>query len=91
MEKNKELEWLDIEKLRLNKFYDENISMNESEKVERDKEIADKIYQKLLSSGNYYVEPNKAKNLFIVTCAKKQTTNMDDYLVIQFVSREGTR
>ena len=65
--------------------------MNESERVERDKEIIDKIIQKLPTSGNYYAEHNKAENSFIVRRGKKQTSNTDDYSVLQFVSREGTR
>ena len=59
MEKNKELQGLDIETLHVNKFYNANISMNESESAERDKEIIDKIFQKLPASGNCYVEYNK--------------------------------
>ena len=90
-EKNKELEGLDTETLRVNKFYDANISMIESDRVERDKEIIDKIMQKLPASGNYYAEYNKAENSFIVRRGKKQTTNIDDYSVLQCVSREVTR
>ena len=86
LEKNKELEGLDIETLRVNKFYDANISMNESERVGKDKKIIDKIIQKLPSSGNYYIEHNKAENSFIVRRGKKQTTNKDDYSVLLFVS-----
>ena len=62
LEKNKELDGLNIEKLHVNKFCDANISMNESERVERNKKIIDKIIQKLPASSNYYVEHNKAKN-----------------------------
>ena len=65
--------------------------MNENERVERDKEIIDKIIKKLPASGNFYVEHNKAENSFIVIRHKKQTTNTDDYMVLQLVSREGTR
>ena len=65
--------------------------MNKSERVERDKEIIDKTIQKLPTSGNYYAEHNKAENSFIVRRGKKQTSNTDDYSVLQFVSREGTR
>ena len=90
-EKNKELEGLDIETLRVNKFYDANISMIESDKVERDKKIIDKILQKWPASSNYYVEHNKAENSFIVRRGKKQTNNIDDYSVLQCVSREVTR
>ena len=68
MEKNEELEGLDIETLHVNKFYNANINMNESERVKRDKEIIDKIIQKLPTSGNYYVEHNKTENSFIVRC-----------------------
>ena len=71
MEKNKKLESLDIETLLVNKFYDGSISMNESERVERDKDIIDKIIQKLPASGKYYVEHNKAENSFIVRRSKK--------------------
>ena len=39
LEKNKELEGLNIETLHVSKFYNANISMHESERVERDKEI----------------------------------------------------
>ena len=91
LEKNKELEGLDIETLRVNKFYDANISMNESKRVGKDKKIIDTIIQKLPSSGNYYVEHNKAENSFIVRRGKKETTNKDDYSVLLFVSPEGTR
>ena len=92
LQKNKELEGFDIEMLRVNKFYDANISMNANERVELiDKEIIDKTIQKLSASGNYYVEHNKAENFFIVGCNKKQATNTSDYLVIQFVSQEATR
>ena len=86
LEKNKELEGLNIEMLHFNKFYDANISMNESERVERDKEIIDKIIRKLPASSNFYVEHNKAENSFTVRLGKKQTTNTDDYSVLQFVS-----
>ena len=65
--------------------------MNENEKVERDKEIIDKIIQKLPASGNYYVEHDKAENSFIVRRGKKRTTNTDDYSVLQFVYQEGRR
>ena len=71
LEKNKKLESLDIETLLVNKFYDGSISMNESERVERDKDIIDKIIQKLPASGKYYVEHNKAENSFIVRRSKK--------------------
>ena len=71
MEKNKKLESLDIETLLVNKFYDGSISMNESERVERDKDIIDKIIQKLPASGKYYVKHNKAENSFIVRRSKK--------------------
>ena len=71
MEKNKKLESLDIETLLVNKFYDGSISMNESERVERDKDIIDNIIQKLPASGKYYVEHNKAENSFIVRRSKK--------------------
>ena len=90
MEKNKELEGLDIETLRVNRFYDANISMNESERVERDKEIIDKIIQELPATGNYYVKHDKAENFFIVRRGKKQTTTTDDYSVLRFVFQEGT-
>ena len=85
LERNKELEDLD------DKCYDANINMNESEKVENDKKIIDKIIQKLTASGNYHVEHNKAENSVVIRRSKKQTTNMDGYSVMQFVSREGTR
>ena len=62
LRKNKKLKGLDTETLHVNKFYDANISMNESERVKRDKEIIHKIIQKLPASGNYYVEYNKAEN-----------------------------
>ena len=52
--------------LPIKKFYDANISKNESERVERDKEIIDEIIQKLPASSNYCVEHNKARNSFIV-------------------------
>ena len=65
--------------------------MNENEKVERDKEIIDKIIQKLPASGNYYVEYDKAENSFIVRRGKKRTTNTNDYSVLQFVYQEGRR
>ena len=65
LEKNKELDGLNIEKLRVSKFCDANISMNESERVERNKKIIDKISQKLPASSNYYVEHNKAKNCLL--------------------------
>ena len=65
--------------------------MNESERVRRDKEIIDKIIQKLSTSSSYYVEHSKAENSFIVRRSKTQTTNTDDYSVIQSVSREGAR
>ena len=42
LEKKKELEGLDIETFRVNKFYDAHISMNESERVKEIKEIIDK-------------------------------------------------
>ena len=85
LERYTELEDLD------NKCYDANINMNESEKVEKDKEIIDKIIQKLTASGNYYVQHNKAENSFVIRRSKKKTTNMDDDSVMQFVSQEGTR
>ena len=53
--------------------------------------MIDTIVQKLPASGNYHVEHNKAENSFIVRHGNKQTTNTDDYPIIQFVSREGTR
>ena len=86
MEKNKKLEGLNTEMLHINKFSDANISMNENERVERDKEIVDKIIQKLPASGNYYVKHNKAEDFFIVRRSKKQTSNTDDYLALQFLS-----
>ena len=67
LEISKELEDLDIEMLRINKFYDANISMIESDRVKRDKETIDKIIQKLPGSGKYYVEDNKVENSFIVS------------------------
>ena len=63
--------------------------MNESERVEREKEIIDKIIQKLPPCGNYYVEHNKTENSFIVRRSKKQTTNTDNHSVIQLLSQEG--
>ena len=42
LEKKKELEGLDIETFRVNKFYDAHIIMNESERVKEIKEIIDK-------------------------------------------------
>ena len=72
MEKNKELEGLNIDMLHVNKFYNANISMNESERVKRDKKIIDKIIQKLPASGLYLVKHNKAKNSFIVRREKEQ-------------------
>ena len=86
MVKNKELEGLNIETLRVNKFYDGNINMNESERVKRNKKIIDKIIQRLPASGNYYIEHKKAENSFIERRSKKQTTNTDDYSVLQFAS-----
>ena len=65
--------------------------MNESERVERDNENIDKIIQKLPASGSYYVKHNKTEKLFFVGHGKKQTTNTDDYSVLQFVPRERTR
>ena len=65
--------------------------MNESERVERDKEIIDKIIQKLPASYSYYIKHNKAEKLFFVGHGKKRTTNTEDYSVLQFVSRERTR
>ena len=46
--------------------------MNESESAERDKEIIDKIFQKLPASGNCYVEYNKADFFY---CKTQQKTN----------------
>ena len=89
MKKHKELKGLDTETLHFIKFYDANISMNESERVKGDKEIIHKIIQKLPASSNYYVEHDKAENSFIVRRSKKQTTNTDNHSVIQLVSQEG--
>ena len=85
LKRNKELEDLD------NKCYDANINMNESKKVEKDKEIIDKIIQKLTASGNYHVEHNKLENSFLIRRTKEKTANVDGYSVMQFVPQEGTR
>ena len=74
--------------LRVTKFYDANISKNENERVERDKEIIDEIIQKLPAISNYCVKHNKARNSFIVRRVQKKTTNMDDYSVIQFLYQD---
>ena len=82
LEKNKELRGLNIEMLRVNKFYEANISMNESDRVKIEKEVIDEIIQKLRGSANDYFEHNKAENYFILRCGKKQTTNTDNYSLL---------
>ena len=85
LEISKELEDLDIEMLRINKFYDANISMIESERVKRDKEIIDKIIEKLPGSGKYYVEDNKVENSFIVSLL----SNLYMSILLVFISAKS--
>ena len=73
--------------LQINKFYDANISMIESERVKRDKEIIDKIIEKLPGSGKYYVEDNKVENSFIISLLSNLCMSI---LLISISAKSGT-
>ena len=94
LEKNKELEGFHIETLLINKFYDANISTNESERVKRVKKIIDKIIQNLPASGNYYVEHNKPENSIIVrriVRRNKALVQMTNWLYSLYLEKEQGR